>query len=130
LTNGSYIVPIGSSACPSRDQVTPSSPSNPTRRCQARCAVPVRSRASELACRCHPRTSQPVRRDGECPANCVGIDLKDVMSSTSAPTCRDLLSSSAARVRVGVQTVELEEALCEHRNGTGSASRTDHWRVD
>ena len=30
-TNGSYIVPIGSSGCPSRDQVAPSSPSNPTR---------------------------------------------------------------------------------------------------
>ena len=44
--------------------------------------------------------------------------LKDVMSSSSDPTCRDLLSSSAERVRAGVQTVELEEAPCEHRNGT------------
>ena len=43
---------------------------------------------------------------------------KDVMSSLSTPTCRDLLSSSAERVRAGVQTVELEEAPCEHRNGT------------
>jgi hypothetical protein len=43
---------------------------------------------------------------------------KDVMSSPSDPTCRDLLSSSAERVRAGVQTVELEEAPCEHRNGT------------
>ena len=43
---------------------------------------------------------------------------KDVMSSPSAPTCRDLLSSSAERVRAGVQTVELEEAPSEHRNGT------------
>jgi hypothetical protein len=32
------------------------------------------------------------------------------MSSLSTPTCRDLLSSSAERVRAGVQTVELEEA--------------------
>ena len=43
---------------------------------------------------------------------------KDVMSSPSDPTCRDLLSSSAARVRAGLVTVELEEAPCEHRNGT------------
>ena len=43
---------------------------------------------------------------------------KDVMSSPSDPTCRDLLSSSAARVRAGVQTVELEEAPSEHRDGT------------
>jgi hypothetical protein len=43
---------------------------------------------------------------------------KDVMSSPSDQTCRDLLSSSAERVRAGVQTVELEEAPCEHRNGT------------
>jgi AcrR family transcriptional regulator len=43
---------------------------------------------------------------------------KDVMSSPSDPTCRDLLSSSAERVRAGVQTVELEEAPCKHRNGT------------
>jgi hypothetical protein len=43
---------------------------------------------------------------------------KDVMSSPSDPTCRDLLSSSAERVRAGVQTVELEEAPSEHRNGT------------
>ena len=43
---------------------------------------------------------------------------KDVMSSPSDPTCRDLLSSSAERVRAGVQTVELEEAPDEHRNGT------------
>ena len=43
---------------------------------------------------------------------------KDVMSSPSDRTCRDLLSSSAERVRAGVQTVELEEAPCEHRNGT------------
>ena len=43
---------------------------------------------------------------------------KDVMSSLSAPTCRDLLSSSAERVRAGLVTVELEEAPCEHRNGT------------
>jgi hypothetical protein len=43
---------------------------------------------------------------------------KDVMSSLSGPTCRDLLSSSAERVRAGVQTVELEEAPGEHRNGT------------
>ena len=43
---------------------------------------------------------------------------KDVMSSPSDPTSRDLLSSSAERVRAGVQTVELEEAPGEHRNGT------------
>ena len=35
---------------------------------------------------------------------------KDVMSSPSDPTCRDLLSSSAERVRAGLVTVELEEA--------------------
>src|SRR3954463_16709385 len=33
------------------------------------------------------------------------------MSSPSDPTCRDLLSSSAERVRVGALTVEREEAL-------------------
>ena len=43
---------------------------------------------------------------------------KDVMSSLSGVTCRDLLSSSVERVRVGLVTVELEEAPCEHRNGT------------
>src|SRR6266576_817484 len=43
---------------------------------------------------------------------------KDVMSSPSDPTCRDLLSSSAERVRAGFETVELEEAPSEHRNGT------------
>ena len=43
---------------------------------------------------------------------------KDVMSSPSDPTCRDLLSSSAERVRAGLVTVELEEAPGEHRNGT------------
>ena len=48
------------------------------------------------------------------------------MSSLSALTCRDLLSSSAERVRAGVQTVELEEAPCEHRNGTWPASSADH----
>ena len=31
FTNGSYIVPIGNSGCPSRDHVAPSSPSSPTR---------------------------------------------------------------------------------------------------
>jgi hypothetical protein len=46
------------------------------------------------------------------------IQAKDVMSSLSDPTCRDLLSSSAERVRAGLVTVELEEAPCEHRNGT------------
>src|SRR5437868_11513585 len=35
---------------------------------------------------------------------------KDVMSSPSDPTFRDLLSSSADRVRAGCSTVELEEA--------------------
>jgi hypothetical protein len=39
------------------------------------------------------------------------------MSSPSDVTCRNLLSSSA-ELRAGVQTVELEEAPCEHRNGT------------
>ena len=43
---------------------------------------------------------------------------KDVMSSPSDLTCRDLLSSSAERVRAGLVTVELEEAPSEHRNGT------------
>ena len=43
---------------------------------------------------------------------------KDVMSSLSTPTCRDLLSSSVERVRAGIQTVELEEAPGVHRNGT------------
>src|SRR4051794_19479207 len=33
------------------------------------------------------------------------------MSSPSDPTCRDLLSSSAVRVRAGVETVEREGAL-------------------
>ena len=53
--------------------------------------------------------------------NMTGYDdpaQKDVMSSLSEPTCRDLLSSSAERVRAGLVTVELEEAPCEHRNGT------------
>jgi hypothetical protein len=45
-------------------------------------------------------------------------NMKDVMSSPSDTTCRDLLSSSAERVRAGLVTVELEEAPCEHRNGT------------
>jgi hypothetical protein len=43
---------------------------------------------------------------------------KDVMSSPSDPMCRDLLSSSAERVRAGCSTVELEEAPGDHRNGT------------
>ena len=43
---------------------------------------------------------------------------KDVMSSPSDPTCRDLLSSSAERVRAGCLTVELEEAPSDDRNGT------------
>jgi hypothetical protein len=43
---------------------------------------------------------------------------KDVMSSPSDPTCRELLSSSSERVRAGLETVELEEARCEHRNRT------------
>ena len=43
---------------------------------------------------------------------------KDVMSSPSDPTCRDLLSSSAERVRAGCLTVELEEAPDDDRNGT------------
>jgi hypothetical protein len=44
--------------------------------------------------------------------------LKGVMSSPSDLTCRDLLSSSADLVRAGVQTVELEEAPSDDRNGT------------
>src|SRR5215204_6339942 len=40
--------------------------------------------------------------------------------------CRDLLSSSAALVRAGVETVELEEAPSDDRNGTRSASSADH----
>jgi hypothetical protein len=48
----------------------------------------------------------------------LNIQTKDVMSGPSDPTCRDLLSSSAERVRAGVQTMELEEAPSEHRNGT------------
>jgi hypothetical protein len=44
--------------------------------------------------------------------------LKDVMSIPSDPTCRDLLSSSAERVRAGCSTVELEEAPSDDRNGT------------
>jgi hypothetical protein len=44
-------------------------------------------------------------------------DVKDVMSSPSAPACRDLLGSSAERVRAGLVTVELGEAPCEHRHG-------------
>jgi predicted enzyme related to lactoylglutathione lyase len=47
----------------------------------------------------------------------VGLS-KDVMSSPSDPTCRDVLSSSADRVRAGCLTVELEEAPDDDRNGT------------
>ena len=43
--------------------------------------------------------------------------------------CRDLLSSSAALVRAGVETVELEEAPSDDRNGTRSASSADHCGV-
>ena len=43
---------------------------------------------------------------------------KDVMSSPSDRERAGLLSSSADHCRAGVQTVELEEALSEHRNGT------------
>ena len=46
------------------------------------------------------------------------LRAKDVMSSPSDRTCRDLLSSSADVVRAGVETVELEEAPGEHRDGT------------
>ena len=48
---------------------------------------------------------------------------------SSWPRCRDLLSSSAELVRAGVQTVELEEAPSDDRNGTRSASSADHRRV-
>jgi nucleoside-diphosphate-sugar epimerase len=51
-------------------------------------------------------------------ATAMATETKDVMSSLSTPTCRDLLSSSAVSGRAGVQTMELEEAPCEHRNGT------------
>jgi 3-hydroxyisobutyrate dehydrogenase len=44
--------------------------------------------------------------------------MKDVMSSPSAYRCRDLLSSSADWVRAGFETVELEEAPSDDRNGT------------
>src|SRR3954451_11500772 len=66
------------------------------------------------------RRSRDVRRD-----------LIDGMSSwaPSEPACRDLLSSSAALVRAGIQTVELEEAPIDDRNGTRSASSADHRRV-
>jgi len=45
-------------------------------------------------------------------------EMKDVMCMTSDVTCRDLLSSSAERVRAGLVTVELEEAPVDDRNGT------------
>jgi hypothetical protein len=44
----------------------------------------------------------------------------------SWPTCRDLLSSSAALGRAGLQTMELEEAPSDDRSGTRSASSADH----
>jgi hypothetical protein len=47
----------------------------------------------------------------------------------SGPTCRDLLSSSAALDRAGLQTVELEEAPNDNPNGTRSASSADHDRL-
>ena len=59
------------------------------------------------------------RSAGSAPASAAAPKpTKDVMSSPSDPTCRDLLSSSAERVRAGCSTVELEEAPDEHRNGT------------
>jgi hypothetical protein len=69
------------------------------------------------------------RRDASGPASCASA-AEDVMSSPSGVTCRDLLSSSAERVRAGFVTVELEEAPCEHRDGTRSTSRTDQRRMD
>jgi hypothetical protein len=48
---------------------------------------------------------------------------KGVTSSPSAPTCRDLLSSSAERVRAGLVTVALEEAPSEHRIATTTRNR-------
>jgi hypothetical protein len=50
----------------------------------------------------------------------VGLPLaqRDVVRSPSCSRCRDLLSSSAECIRAGFGTVELEEAPCEHRNGT------------
>jgi hypothetical protein len=44
--------------------------------------------------------------------------MRSVMSSPSALTWRDLLSSSAERVRAGCLTVELEEGRGDDRNGT------------
>jgi CheY-like chemotaxis protein len=57
-----------------------------------------------------------VHIDGMCNANPI----------PSGPTCRDLLSSSAALGRAGLQTMELEEAPVDNPNGTRPASSADH----
>src|SRR5215207_7288686 len=71
-----------------------------------------------------PGSSRPPRPEQLSPHQLLDID--GMCRGLSWRTGRDLLSSSAELVRAGLQTVELEEAPCDDRNGTRSASSADH----